>query len=112
MAGDTDKTVFGERTRRPSVLTIFNEPLMGELVMDMHWIGQSKKQIDVEKINRHGVSSRSWLTNSWVTIPASGWTGKIGRPSLWMTLNTSLMAEYLRCHKSLTLIAVLQTEAW
>jgi len=49
-------------------------------MMDMHWIGQSKKQIDIQKIGCHGVSSRRRLTSSGVTTPASGWTGKSGRP--------------------------------
>ena len=53
--------------------------------MDMHRIGQRKKDIDVEKVDRHGVSSRSWLTNSRVTIPASGRTGKSGRPVFFVT---------------------------
>jgi len=85
MAGNGNKAVFDEGKCCPSVLTFFGEPLMGRLVMDMHRISQGKKQIDVEKIDRHGVLSRSWLTNSRVTIPASGWTGKSGRPSFFFT---------------------------
>ncbi len=80
VAGSTDKTVFGKRTRCPSLLTLFSEPLMGRFIMDMHRISQGNKQFDIEKIGHQGNSSRSWLTNSKVTIPASGWIGNIGRP--------------------------------
>ncbi len=49
-------------------------------MVNVHRIGQGKQQVDVEQKDFQGDSSRSWLTSSIVTIPASGWIGKSGRP--------------------------------
>jgi len=62
---------------------------------------------------------QDWIVKKGLRGVVAAWRGQRtarccrNRPSsTWMTLNTSLMAEYLRRHKALTLIAVLQTEAW
>ena len=85
MAGDAYETIFGNRTGRPDPSVLFSKPAMGGFMMDVHRISQGKKQIDVQKIGRQGVSSRRRLTSSGVTKPALGWTGNSGRPSFVVT---------------------------
>ncbi len=53
--------------------------------MCVHWIDQREKQIHIEKVRCHGVSSRRRLTNSSVTTPAD-WTGKTGKLCLALSL--------------------------
>ena len=45
VAGNANKSIFGEWTRCPTMLALFREPAMGQLMMDRHWITQSKKQV-------------------------------------------------------------------
>jgi hypothetical protein len=91
MAGDAYETIFGNRTGRPDPSVLFSKPAMGGFMMDVHRISQGKKQIDVQKIGRQGVSSRRRLTSSGVTKPALGWTGNSGRPSFVVTGDCRVM---------------------
>jgi hypothetical protein len=47
MAGNADETVFGYRARRPCPPPLFDEPSMGQVMMDMGWIDQGKQHIDI-----------------------------------------------------------------
>jgi|GEM_PF-5416539 len=44
-----------------------SEPLMGDVMMHVHGIGEGEEDIDIQKIGRHSVSSRNWLISS-VTV--------------------------------------------
>lgn len=82
MAGDGDESIFGDRTGCPGFLTLFHEPSMRGWMMDVHRVRQRQEQIDIQKIDGHGASSRRRLTRSRVTTPASGRTGNSGSPCL------------------------------
>jgi len=85
VAGNADKAIFGKRTGGLGLLPLLHEPAMRHLMMNMHGISQSQKQIDIQKVGGHDDSSRRRLTRSRVTTPASGWTGNCGRPCLLAT---------------------------
>jgi hypothetical protein len=42
--GNADKAVFSQRARRPTLLALFSKPLMGQFMMDMHWIRPMTKK--------------------------------------------------------------------
>src|SRR5438034_670585 len=80
VAGDPDETILGEWAGGPGLTSRFSKPAMSCFVMDVHRIAQSKQHIDIQQIGGHVVSSRSWLTSSSVTTPASCRTGNSGTP--------------------------------
>ena len=80
MAHDANEAVLGNGTSRPWRWTGAGIPGTRLLMMNMHWVRQGQKQVNVEEIAQ-GSSSRSRLTISNVTGPAPGCTGIKGKPS-------------------------------
>ena len=82
VAGDAYETILGNCTGRPGPFSLFRKPAMSRFMMDVHRIGQGKKQIDVEKVGRHGISSRRRLTcfKSGLRRPWAGPGRAAGRP--------------------------------
>ena len=72
VAGDPNKAVFRDGASSPSLTSGSGKPIMSNIMMHVHRVGQGQEHIDVEEIGAHGVSSRSSLTMSRVMILAFG----------------------------------------
>jgi hypothetical protein len=88
VAGNSNVRVLRNRTGCPGKSARFGKPLMRRFMMDMHRVTKGEENVHIQQVRCHGVSSRSPLTSSRVTISPSGRFGNRGIPlrvslSIW-----------------------------
>jgi hypothetical protein len=80
MPDNSDKAVLCERARSESLVTYPCKPLVRLVVLDVCRINKGNEHVDVQQVDGHGSSSRSWLTSSGVTGVAPRRLASSGTP--------------------------------